>query len=443
MLSIIALIIAALCLAALFFVLRRSSGERHDAAQGIESLRRSHAEELDSLRRQHNEETETLRSNLTLRLEETLQQLAEERAENSRLSERLNFYEQEKQRLAEENELRFKNLANEILETNARKFKTENETRLGEILAPLKNDIEQFKKAVNDAYSNEARERFALGEKIKELVDLNRSIGKEAKELTEALKGNSKVQGDWGEMILETILEKSGLRKGHHYEIQSTTDDEGNVLRDENNRALRPDVVIKYPDGRRMVIDSKVSLTAYVTMVNSVTDEDMQRCGNEHLRSVKAHIRELAEKKYQDYVGVKKTDFVMMFIPNESAYMAAMNLDPSLWQEAYDRRVIIISPTHLISVVKLVEQLWRQDDLQRNVLEIAEESGRMYNKFVGFLEDMERIGKSIKSSQDAYDKAVNKLSTGKGNLIGRAEKLRSMGAKTQERIPSSFQSEEE
>lgn len=375
--------------------------------------------------------------------------LSECQLENARLTERIKNIEeneikkareieQEKDRINRESEARFNMLATKILDDHSKKFKEQNETRLSEILDPLKNDIEQFKKTVSDTYSTEARERFALQEKIKELVELNRSIGREAKDLTDALKGNSKIQGDWGEMILETILEKSGLKKGYHFQIQQTTDESGNVLKDHTGKMLRPDVIINYPDRRCVVIDSKVSLTAYVNMMNAEKDQDREHFGQQHLLSVKSHIKELSTKNYQDFIGEKKTDFVMMFIPNESAYMVAMNLDPNLWQEAYDRRVLIISPTHLISALRLVEQLWRQDDMKRNVLEIATESGRMYDKFVGFLDDMVKIEKGLDLTRTSFDNAMKKLKTGPGNLIRKAENLRLMGAKTTKRMNSNM-----
>ena len=354
-----------------------------------------------------------------------LNQLKEE---YSKLSERIKFIEEEKERLTNESELRFKNLAIEILANNTQTFKEQNETRLSEILAPFKENIEQFKRTITESYSNEARERFSLQEKIKELIELNQFIGKEAKDLTIALKGNSKVQGDWGEMVLESILEKSGLEKGREFTVQTTTHTDG------GNR-LRADVIINYPDGRKVVIDSKVSLTAYVNFINAEDREEQERYKKQHLTSIKSHIAELRDKKYQDYLGDKCADFVMMFIPNEAAYLAAMQFDGNIWQEAYDSRVLLISPTHLISVLRLVEQLWIQDRQTRHAIDIAIESGKMYDKLVGFVEDMKKIEKTLGQTQEAYSKAMNKLTDGTGNLIGRAEKLRAMGAKATKMIP--------
>lgn len=350
------------------------------------------------------------------------------REENSRLNERIKFIEEEKERLILESEIRFKNLANDILQQNSTTFKEQNETRLSEILAPFKDNLEQFKKVVTESYSSEARERFSLQAKIKELIDLNQTISKDAQNLALALKGNSKVQGNWGEMILESILEKSGLERGREFFVQeSTYNDEG--------KRLIADVVINYPDGRKIIIDSKVSLNAYTEIINCDDNNLLEVYKKKHITSIRNHISELNLKKYQDYLGDEKAEFVMMFIPNEAAYICAMQIDPNLWQEAYDKRVLIISPTHLISALRLIEQLWQHDRQTRNAIEIATESGKMYDKLVGFIEDLKQIEKSLTSAQNAYEKALNKLHLGKGNIISKAEKLKEMGAKTTKSLP--------
>lgn len=341
---------------------------------------------------------------------------------------------EEHRRQLEESELRFKNLANEILGSTQRTFKEEHENRLNEILKPLRDNIEQFKKTVSDSYSQEARERFSLQERIKELIELNQNIGREAKELSEALRGETKTQGDWGEMILETILEKSGMQRGREFTVQATHNPDGTQIHNENGSQLRPDVIVHYPDGRCVVIDSKVSLTAYVNYVNADDPDEQNRYAKLHIKSVRDHISELRDKKYQDYVGAGKTDFVMMFIPNEGAYIAAMQIEPNLWQEAYDHRVLIISPTHLISVLKLISQLWNHDRQTRNAIEIATESGKMYDKFVGFTEDLLAIEKALTQTRAAYDKAFSKLSSGNGNLVNRALKLKDLGAKASKQL---------
>lgn len=342
--------------------------------------------------------------------------------ENSRLHEKIRHIEENSKTLQVESELRFKELANEILRQNTITFKEQHESRLFEILTPFKENIEQLKKTFFESYSIEARERFSLQEHIKQLIELNQTIGKEAKDLTSALKGNNKIQGNWGEMVLESILEKSGLERGREFIVQKSASNE-------DGKRLIADVVVNFPDGRKIVIDSKVSLTAYTEFINCEDSEFQDIHKKKHIASIRNHINELKTKKYQDYLGDDNAEFVMMFIPNEAAYIFAMQIDHNLWQEAYDNRVLIISPTHLISALRLVEQLWLHDRQTRNAIEIATESGRMYDKFVGFVEDLKLIEKSLLSAQNAYDKAINKLHTGKGNLITRAEKLKEMGAK--------------
>lgn len=437
LIAVIILGVITLAMTSIFLVTLKSNGQLRDKVSESEAKAAATQTAADNAQRLLHEEQQRL----SLAQEQLLACRATEvslREENSRLNERIRFGEEEKQRLAEESELRFKNLANQIFTDNSRTFKEQHETRLSEILTPLKENIEQFKKTVSDSYSTEARERFSLQEKIKELMELNMSIGREAKELAVALRGNSKTQGDWGEMILENILEKSGLVRGREFTVQQTVDDEGRTLRDAEGRHLRPDVVINYPDGRCVVIDSKVSLSAYVGWVNCDDNEERTVLGKQHIASVRAHIRELAQKDYQSYVGGGKTDFVMMFIPNEGAYITAMQLDDTLWQQAYEQRVLIVSPTHLISALKLVEQLWQHDRMAHNVFDIATAGGNMYDKFVGFVDDMLRIEKAITSTREAYDKALNKLTEGKGNLVSRAEKLKKMGAKVSKSLPSAI-----
>ena len=339
--------------------------------------------------------------------------------------------------LLQQSESNFRLMANDIMERHSATFRQQNEQRLGEILTPLKENIDKFRHDVAECYSAEARERFSLQEKIKDLIEANNNIGREAKELASALRGNSKKQGDWGEMVLESILEQSGLRRGEEFLVQQQTDDSGCALRDDDGRGLRPDVVVRYPGGRVMVIDSKVSLTAFVDYVNAEDRELQEQYGRLHLQSVLKHINELSAKKYQDYIGSEKLDFVMMFIPNEGAYAAAMTLDPTLWQKAYDKRVLMASPTQLVGALRLISQLWTQDRQTRNSLEIARRAGRMYEKFVGFVTDMERIDKSIESTRTAYENAMKKLRQGNGNLVSQAEKLRELGIKTEKRIPGS------
>ena len=365
-------------------------------------------------------------------------------ARNQMLSENMEVQKQEVQRVRQEMNNEFKVLANEILQEKSKSFSEMNHERLAEILNPLKERLEGFKKTVEETYNNEARERFSLKEQIKELVERSESIGAEAKQLTHALRGDSKIQGDWGEMILESILEKSGLEKDREYFVQETLrDEEGHTIQGSDGRKMRPDVIIRYPGGEnhQMVIDSKVSLTAYVNYVNAEDADEARLALKQHLVSVRKHIDELAGKSYQDYVG--KGDHVMMFIPNEAAYLAAMQADHALWQYAYEKKVLLLSPTNLIAALKLVADLWQRDKQTRNAIDIAEEGGKLYDKFAGFVDDMEQIGKSLNTTAMAYTDAMKKLKTGNGNLIGRVEKLKVMGVKAKKNLPAVNEEEEE
>ncbi|MCM1484197.1 MAG: DNA recombination protein RmuC [Muribaculaceae bacterium] len=331
----------------------------------------------------------------------------------------------------------FELLARRVLDSRGEELRRDNLQQIEQILAPLKEDIGRFRTQVSECYATEARERFSLQERIKELVEANRNIGREARELSTALRGNTKMQGDWGEMVLESILEKSGLRRGEEFEIQASTDETGAPIRNESGALLRPDVIVRYPDRGVMVIDSKVSLTAFVDYVNCTDEAMAAEHARRHMESVMKHIRELSDKSYHRYVGKGgKLDFVMMFIPNESAYATALNMDPELWQKAYDRHVVIASPTQLVGALRLVAQLWRHDRQTANALEIARKSGLMYDKFVGFVDDMLRVERSLEATGSALHDAMNKLRDGRGNLISRAEKLRELGIKTSKHMPA-------
>lgn len=364
------------------------------------------------------------------------------RTELARTQERLDLLRAEHERNAAdtirreaESEERFKALAAKVLMANSETLRQQNKNGLAEVLAPMKSDLEQFKRAFTERYDREAGERLSLGQRVRELVELNNTIGRETRRLTDALKGNSKVQGDWGEMILDNILERSGFRRGRDYTVQET-------YAAENGNRLRPDVVISYTEGRKLVIDSKVSIQDYLGMLNAESDDLRERFAKAHVASVKNHISELARKSYQDIVGDAQIDFVLMFIPHEGAYMAAMNLDSTLWETAYDARVLIISPTHLMSVIKLVEQMWRHDKQNRNAEEIARQASAMLDKFRGFVDDLDKIDAAINGARTAWNNAFAKLSGGNGNLVSRARKIATLGAKTKKTLPDRYLHEE-
>ncbi|KQT22975.1 recombinase RmuC [Chryseobacterium sp. Leaf405] len=359
-------------------------------------------------------------------------------AKNEGLQQSLDTQKEEITKIQDESKLQFENLANKILEEKTEKFTTLNQNNLKTILEPFQERIAELKNRVNEAYEKENKERFSLAEKVKELAELNQQISEDAKKLTRALKGESKTQGNWGEMILESILEKSGLVKGREYFLE-------HELRDEDNKALfsefsgkkmRPDAVIKYPDERNVIIDSKVSLTAFTELVDENDQDIYQIKLNQHLSSIKNHITQLSQKAYDDYG--KSLDFVMMFIPSEPAYIAAMQADQNLWNYAYDRRILLLNPSNLITSLKLIADLWKREYQNKNSMEIAERGAKLYDKFVGFIDNLEKVGKNLDQAKNVYNDAYKQLSTGNDNLITQTQKLKSLGIKNKKDLPQSL-----
>ena len=360
-------------------------------------------------------------------------------AQNESLKQLLETQKEEISKMQEVAKSEFQNLANKILEEKTEKFTTLNQTNLKTILEPFQEKIQELRNKVGETYDKESKERFSLGEKVKELALLNQQISEDAKKLTRALKGESKTQGNWGEMILESILEKSGLVKGREYFLE-------HELRDEDNKALfsefsgkkmRPDAVVKYPDERNVIIDSKVSLTAFVELVDETDTEIYQVKLNQHLNSIKNHIKQLSDKAYDDYN--KSLDFVMMFIPSESAYIAAMQADPNLWNFAYDKRILLLNPSNLITSLKLVSDLWKREYQNKNAAEIAERGAKLYDKFVGFVENLEKVGKNIDQAKNVYNDAFKQLSTGNDSLVTQTIKLKGLGIKNKKNLPQTLE----
>ncbi|WP_077413570.1 DNA recombination protein RmuC [Chryseobacterium sp. JV274] len=359
-------------------------------------------------------------------------------AKNEGLQQSLDTQKEEIIKIQEDSKLQFENLANKILEEKTEKFTTLNQNNLKNILEPFQEKIADLKNKVNEAYEKENKERFSLAEKVKELAELNQQISEDAKKLTRALKGESKTQGNWGEMILESILEKSGLVKGREYFLE-------HELRDEDNKALfsefsgkkmRPDAVVKYPDERNVIIDSKVSLTAFTELVDE-TDADVYAIKlSQHLGSIKNHITQLSQKAYDDYG--KSLDFVMMFIPSEPAYIAAMQADQNLWNYAYERRILLLNPSNLITSLKLIADLWKREYQNRNSVEIAERGARLYDKFVGFVDNLEKVGRNLDQAKNVYNDAYKQLHTGNDNLVIQTQKLKSLGIKNKKDLPQSL-----
>jgi len=362
------------------------------------------------------------------------QTLASLKAQNDSLLEKLQTQKEEIALMSEKFNLEFTNIANKILDQKTEKFTNVNQENLDRILKPLGENIEAFKKQVSEVYNNEAKERFSLGEQVKHLADLNKQMSQETQNLTKALKGESKTQGRWGEMILESILEKSGLRKGEEYLMEhQLTDADGNALRsDSENKKMRPDAVIKYPDNREVIVDSKVSLTAFSRFIDAETDLDKAEALAEHISSIKNHIVGLHKRGYDDYN--KSLDFVMMFMPSEAAYMAAIQADPELWNFAYEKRILLLNPSNLITSLKLVADLWKREQQNLNANEIAERGAKLYDKFVGFVDNLNKVGENIDKAQKSYTEAYKQLSSGNDNLVRQTEKLKTLGIKNKKEL---------
>ncbi len=353
------------------------------------------------------------------------------------LRERHDLQKQEMEKLRSQFNTEFENIATKILDEKSAKFTRLNQENIDLILKPLGENIESFKKKVEEVYVTEAKERFSLGEEVKRLALLNQQISKDAINLTNALKGNSKTQGDWGEIILENILERSGLVKDREYFVQEyLKDSDGAFITNEFGKRMQPDVIISYPDERKVIIDSKVSLNAYLRYTQETETEKQIEARRDHIRSLKRHIDELSAKSYQDYAI--SLDFVMMFVPNEPAYMIALQHDPEIWQYAYEKKILLISPTNLIAALKLIVDLWKREYQNRNAIEIAERGAKLYDKFVGFIVNLEKIGKNLDQARGAYHDAYKQLSTGNDNLVLQTQKLKELGVRSKKEIPSSM-----
>ena len=317
----------------------------------------------------------------------------------------------------------FKNIANEIFEDKTKKFNDNSKQSLATVLGPLQEKISQFEKRVEETYDKESKERFSLAREIKSLQELNTRISEEAVNLTNALKGDNKTQGSWGEFVLESILEKSGLVKGREYEVQVS-------LKAEDGSKYQPNAVVHLPESRDIIIDSKVSLKAWDAYSSEEESARKKDFLNQHVASIRAHVNSLSSKDYQKLAGVNSLDYVFLFMPIEAAYTAAAQHDTDLFQYAFERNIIVVVPTTLLTTLKTVQNLWRLAQQNQNANEIAEKAGALYDKFVNFVDDLDEIGHRIDASRKSFEKAQNKLSSGRGNLIRRVETLRELGAKT-------------
>ena len=436
--------LGALCL--VFLVLFLYAGKRikelTDVAAAAERAEHEKALELKTLETKLQTTAEAyqeLRQRydaLQQKADEASVSLAAVRTERASLAAELEKLQAEKGKLAEELRDSFRAVANDIMRERTEDL----DKRTKETLSPLREDLKRFGEQVDKTYQEEARERFNLKDSIEKLILRSQEISQETTSLTRALSGDSKVQGDWGELILDSILEKSGLICGQHYTKQKKLCDEtGSVITtEENPGGLKPDVIVRYPNRGAVVIDSKVSLTAYTRYVAAKTDDDRKVALRDHIKSLREHIKELSGKKYEEYT-VGSGNFVILFIPNEPAYTLALKEEPTLWEEAYQKNVVLINGTNLIAVLRMAQDMWQRDSQQRNVLQIVDEAGKLYNKFATFSETFLTIESKLEDAQKAFGEAKGQLRDGLGNILGRFEKLKALGAKTKKALPGGIQ----
>lgn len=357
--------------------------------------------------------------------------LAESNTNLKNLEEKLTHQKQELEELQSRFTKEFKLVADAILKQNSKEFSSAHQKELDQILTPLKDKIKSFEESVEKKYMDETKERTSLKSEIKQLLELNKTLNDQAENLTSALKGENKTQGNWGEMVLERILESSGLIKGEEYETQfsDTTSD---------NRRIQPDVLIKLPEEKHIIIDSKVSLVSYERFISEKDDSERENHLKAHILSVKTHVKGLSDKNYQSALSVNSPDFVLLFMPIEPSFSIAAQYDPALFSYAWDRKVVIVSPTTLLATLRTISSVWKNERQTKNAQDIAEKAGNLYDKFVGFIDDMQKIDRSLKAAQNSYNDAFGKLSLGRGNLISRTEKIKALGAKADKSIPSNL-----
>ena len=437
--------LGALCL--VFLVLFLYAGKRikelTDVAAAAERAEHEKALELKTLETklqttaEAHQELRQRYDALQQKADEAAVSLAAVKTERASLAAELDKLQAEKGKLAEELRDSFRAVANDIMRERTEDL----DKRTKETLSPLREDLKRFGEQVDKTYQEEARERFNLKDSIEKLILRSQEISQETTSLTRALRGDSKVQGDWGELVLERILDQSGLIRGEHYFVQETLRDEsGAVITTGDNRGgLRPDVIVRYPNRGAIVIDSKVSLTAYARYVAAETDAERDQALKEHLLSLRKHINELSGKRYEEYTE-GSPNFVMLFIPNEPAYTIALAHDLTLWEEAYRKNVVLINGTNLIAALRMAQDMWQRDSQQRNVLQIVDEAGKLYDKFATFSETFLKIESKLEDAQKAFGEAKGQLRDGRGDILGRFDKLKALGAKTKKALPGGIQS---
>ena len=354
-------------------------------------------------------------------------------ADIKNLSEKLTAQKEELENIQEKFTKEFENLANKILDEKSIKFTEQNKENIKQILTPLQDKIKLFEDKVDKTHKESIDYHAALRQQIIGLKELNEQMSKEAVNLTKALKGDSKTQGNWGELILERVLEKSGLEKDREYVLEKSFN-----TNEENKTRLRPDVIINLPDNKKMIVDSKVSLTAYEQYVNSENEDERGQFLKEHIASLNRHVSQLSEKKYEDIYEIESPDFVLLFVPVEPAFGVAINNDNQLYNKAFEKNIIIVTPTTLLATLRTIDSMWQNEKQQRNAIEIARQAGALYDKFEGFVTDLTRVGKKMDEAKIEYKGAMNKLVDGRGNLITSVEKIKKLGAKAKKSLPQNI-----
>lgn len=416
------------------FRLRREAGQSADDFRELHrqiSVMMADRARVNALCQQYEEDRQRLyaaESVTEKQLQVAYEDLVTERANNGHLQEQLVDKQSELERMHKDLQDRFESLAQGILDKTSEKFSKNNKEAMGNLLTPLKQSMDTFRERVERTHQDQVEGRGKLFNELKQLRDLNQQLSSDASNLTSALKGESQTMGAWGELILETVLSKSGLTKGEEFEVQAN-------LKDADGNNQRPDVIVHYPEQKGcLIIDSKVSLVAYESYCNDESEEGQQRALKDHLLSIRNHIKGLSGKKYEQLPDITTPEFVLMFIPIEHAFNVALHADPALYDYAFDRNIVIITPTTLLATLKMVKSIWHQDKQSRNAVEIAERGGLLYDKFVGFYESMTTIGSHLKKTQDTYDKALNQLQDGRGSLTSQVESLKKLGAKASKEL---------
>ena len=354
-------------------------------------------------------------------------------ADIKNLSEKLTIQKKELENIQEKFTMEFENLANKILDEKSTKFTEQNKENIKQILSPLQEKIRLFEDKVDKTHKESIDYHAALRQQIIGLKELNEQMSKEAINLTKALKGDSKTQGNWGELILERVLEKSGLEKDREYVLEKSFN-----TNDDNKIRLRPDVIINLPDSKKMIVDSKVSLTAYEQYANSDNDDEKAQFLKEHIASLNRHVTQLSEKKYEDIYEIESPDFVLLFVPVEPAFAVAINEDEQLYNKAFEKNIVIVTPATLLATLRTIDSMWQNEKQQRNAIEIARQAGALYDKFEGFVTDLTKVGKKMDEAKTEYKGAMNKLVEGRGNLITSVEKIKKLGAKAKKSLPQNI-----